>query len=116
MLTVTLATTHVLVAALQQPVQPFPASPPPVQAPAPAARGTLRLFAVGDLNLGRAVTWDYLLKGDTLYPFLAVRDTLLAADILFGNLESPIAPVGHPYEHTGSPVFSAPPSRRFLTW
>ena len=109
MFTVTFATAHVLVAALQQPVQPFPAPPSPVQAPAPAVRGTLRLFAVGDLNLGRAVTWDYLLKGDTLYPFLAVRDTLLAADILFGNLESPIAPVGHPYEHTGSPVFSAPP-------
>ncbi len=78
-------------------------------APAPAVRGTLRLYAVGDLNLGRAVTWDYLLKGDTGYPFAAVRDTLAAADIMFGNLESPIAPVGHPYEHTGSPVFSAPP-------
>lgn len=100
MLTVTLATTHLLAALLQQPVQPFPP---------PTPRGVLRIFAVGDLNLGRAVTWDYLLKGDTLYPFSAMRDTLLSADILFGNLESPIAPVGHPYERTGSPVFSAPP-------
>ncbi|MGH7675139.1 MAG: CapA family protein, partial [Gemmatimonadales bacterium] len=34
---------------------------------------------------------------------------LRAADLLFGNLESPIAPIGHPFERTGSPVFSAPP-------
>ena len=109
MLTVTLASTHVLAALLQQAVQPVPPVPSAARATAPAARGVLRIFAVGDLNLGRAVTWDYLLKGDTLYPFDAVRDTLQAADIMFGNLESPIAPVGHPYEHTGSPVFSAPP-------
>lgn len=99
MLTVTSAATQILAALLQQPVQPS----------LPPACGTLRVFAVGDLNLGRAVTWDHLLKGDTLYPFRAVLDTLQAADILFGNLESPIAPLGHPYERTGSPVFSAPP-------
>ena len=109
MLSVTLATTHMLAALLQQPAQPAPPLRSDIPATAPAPRGALRIFAVGDLNLGRAVTWDYLLKGDTLYPFLAVRDTLQAADILFGNLESPIAPVGHPYERTGSPVFSAPP-------
>jgi poly-gamma-glutamate capsule biosynthesis protein CapA/YwtB (metallophosphatase superfamily) len=103
----TLASSRLLLALAQQAAAPPPISPPPPRAP--VVRGTLRLFAVGDLNLGRAVTWDYLLKGDTLYPFDAVRDTLAAADILFGNLESPIAPVGHPYEHTGSPVFSAPP-------
>lgn len=109
MLTLTLATIRVLAAVLQQPAQPPPPPPPAVRATTPAPRGVLRIFAVGDLNLGRVVTWDYLLKGDTLYPFNAVRDTLLAADILFGNLESPIAPLGHPYERTGSPVFSAPP-------
>jgi poly-gamma-glutamate synthesis protein (capsule biosynthesis protein) len=108
-LTVTFASTHMLAAVLQHAVQPVPPAPPAARATAPTARGVLRIFAVGDLNLGRAVTWDYLLKGDTLYPFDAVRDTLQAADIMFGNLESPIAPVGHPYEHTGSPVFSAPP-------
>ncbi len=107
MQTWTLASSRLLLALAQQAAAPPPISPPPPRAP--VVRGTLRLFAVGDLNLGRAVTWDYLLKGDTLYPFDAVRDTLAAADILFGNLESPIAPVGHPYEHTGSPVFSAPP-------
>src|SRR2546427_8593188 len=73
------------------------------------ARDTLRFYAVGDLNLGRALTYRYLLQGDTLYPFSAIADTLRAADVLFGNLESPIAPLGHPFEKTGSFVFSTPP-------
>ena len=86
-----------------------------LQAPTPPpagdrpARDTLRFYAVGDLNLGRALTYRYLLQGDTLYPFSAIADTLRAADVLFGNLESPIAPLGHPFEHTGSFVFSTPP-------
>lgn len=99
-----LASSRVLLALAQQPV------PRPTPAPRPsAARDTLRLYAVGDMNLGWEVGSDYLLRGNTRYPFDAVRDTLAAADILFGNLESPIAPVGQPFEHTGSPVFSAPP-------
>ena len=84
-----------------------------LQAPSPPgdrpARDTLRFYAVGDLNLGRALTYRYLLQGDTLYPFSAIADTLRAADVLFGNLESPIAPLGHPFERTGSFVFSTPP-------
>jgi len=94
-----------LVALLQQPARLSPVALPP----SGPMREPLHLYAVGDLNLGRTVTWDYLLKGDTLYPFRALRDTLAAADILFGNLESPIAPLGHAYEQTGSYVFSAPP-------
>jgi poly-gamma-glutamate capsule biosynthesis protein CapA/YwtB (metallophosphatase superfamily) len=90
----------------QQPGALSPSIAPRVSAP---EREPLRLYAVGDLNLGRTVTWDYLLKGDTLYPFRALRDTLASADILFGNLESPIAEVGHPYEKAGSFVFSTPP-------
>jgi poly-gamma-glutamate capsule biosynthesis protein CapA/YwtB (metallophosphatase superfamily) len=86
-----LASSHLLLFAPQQPV-----------------RDTLRLYAVGDLNLGRTVTWRYLLAGDTLYPFAALRDTLRSADVLFGNLESPIAPADHTFERTGS-WFSAPP-------
>src|SRR5437899_5735866 len=54
---------------------------------------TLRLYAVGDINLGRRLAKERLLEGDTLYPFLALRDSLAAADITVGNLESPIAPV-----------------------
>lgn len=101
MLTLTLAAAAFLAAARPQPLP---------QAPSPApGRDTLHLAAVGDLNLGCMLAWRFLLKGDTLYPFQALRDTLQAADILFGNLESPIAPAGHRYEQTGSAVFSAPP-------
>src|SRR5207245_11104732 len=53
---------------------------------------TLRLYAVGDINLGRRLAKERLLEGDTLYPFLALRDSLASADLPFGNLESPIAP------------------------
>ncbi|HET7791329.1 MAG TPA: CapA family protein [Gemmatimonadales bacterium] len=80
-----------------------------VQVPVPPPRDTLRVYAVGDLNLGRWITHQRLLKGDTLYPFRVVRDTLKRADLLFGNLESAIAPAGHRYEDTGSVVFTAPP-------
>jgi poly-gamma-glutamate capsule biosynthesis protein CapA/YwtB (metallophosphatase superfamily) len=96
----------VLLSLWQQPGALSPSIASRVSAP---EREPLRLYAVGDLNLGRTVTWDYLLKGDTLYPFRALRDTLTSADILFGNLESPIAEVGHRYEKTGSFVFSTPP-------
>jgi poly-gamma-glutamate synthesis protein (capsule biosynthesis protein) len=78
-----------------------------LQAPQYPSRDTLRIYAVGDINLGRTVTWQYLLAGDTLHPFAALRDTLRAADVLFGNLESPMAPAGHPYERSGN-WFSAP--------
>src|SRR5574338_345251 len=107
-----LPSSRLLLALAQQPVPAAPASPTPPPSTATRTRperDTLRLFAVGDLNLGWDVATDYLLKGDLRYPFDSVRDTLAAADILFGNLESPIAPVGQPFVHTGSPVFSAPP-------
>lgn len=73
-----------------------------------APRDTLRLYAVGDINLGRHEAVDHLLKGDTLYPFRAVMDALRGADILFGNLESPIAPDARQVESAGM-VFTAPP-------
>src|SRR3989442_9688854 len=70
---------------------------------------TLRLYAVGDINLGRRVAKERLLEGDTLYPFLALRDSLAAADITFGNLESPIAPDSSAPLDSGG-VFTAPPA------
>jgi poly-gamma-glutamate capsule biosynthesis protein CapA/YwtB (metallophosphatase superfamily) len=76
----------------------------PCQRPAPT--DTLRLVAVGDINLGRRLARAQLLQGDTLYPFRAVR-AWLAADITFGNLESPIAPDSAPSADTGS-LFAAP--------
>jgi poly-gamma-glutamate capsule biosynthesis protein CapA/YwtB (metallophosphatase superfamily) len=70
---------------------------------------TLRLYAVGDINLGRRVAKERLLEGDTLYPFVALRDSLAAADITFGNLESPSAP-----DSSAAPdsvgIFTAPPA------
>jgi poly-gamma-glutamate synthesis protein (capsule biosynthesis protein) len=43
-----------------------------------------------------------------LFPFRALLDSLRTADLLFGNLESPIAPPKHLIEDTGSHVFTAP--------
>jgi len=70
---------------------------------------TLRLYAVGDINLGRRLAKERLLEGDTLYSFLALRDSLAAADITFGNLESPIAPDSSPEPDSGV-AFTAPPA------
>src|SRR6266700_432389 len=70
---------------------------------------TLRLYAVGDINLGRRLAKERLLEGDTLYPFLALRDSLASADITFGNLESPIAPDSNAAPDSVG-IFTAPPS------
>ena len=70
-------------------------------------KDTLRLYAVGDINLGRRDALDHLLQGDTLYPFAAVVDTLRAAHILFGNLESAIA-LETRHRDTSGFVFTAP--------
>jgi len=73
----------------------------------PAPRDTLRLLAVGDINLGRRLAKEYLEKGDTLFPFREVMDSLDSGDLLFGNLESPIAPDSHAIEPAGM-RFTAP--------
>ena len=70
---------------------------------------TLRLYAVGDINLGRRLAKQRLMEADTLYSFLALRDSLAAADITFGNLESPIAPDSSPAPDSVG-VFTAPPA------
>jgi poly-gamma-glutamate capsule biosynthesis protein CapA/YwtB (metallophosphatase superfamily) len=72
-----------------------------------AGLDTLRIYAVGDINLGRTVAWTYLARGDTMYPFRALADTLRSADLTFGNLESPIAPATRRVETAGM-VFTAP--------
>lgn len=68
---------------------------------------TLRLAAVGDINLGRRLAAEHLAQGDTLYPFALLLDQLRRPDILFGNLESPIAPTTRVPETAGM-VFTAP--------
>src|SRR5881398_350216 len=69
---------------------------------------TLRLCAVGDLNLDRRVVGAGLLQGDTLYPFRPLLESLRGADITFGNLESPIVDDATPVPDSGG-VFAAPP-------
>ena len=75
---------------------------------APPARGTLRLYAVGDINLGRRTARERLIAGDTLYSFRLLLDTLRGADITFGNLESPIAADTGQVDDSGA-AFTAPP-------
>src|SRR5437870_8107143 len=75
---------------------------------APATKGTLRLYAVGDINLGRRTARERLIEGDTLYSFRPLLDTLRGADITFGNLESPIAADTGQVDDSGA-VFTAPP-------
>jgi poly-gamma-glutamate capsule biosynthesis protein CapA/YwtB (metallophosphatase superfamily) len=82
-------------------------SSPPPRPQGSGPRDTLRIYAVGDINLGRTLARDSLTRGDTLYPFRALVDTLRAADVLFGNLESPIAADAHRLEKAGL-VFTAP--------
>ncbi len=70
----------------------------------------LLLLAVGDVNLGRAVG-QRILRGDTLFPFLAVRDTLARYDIVFANLESPLSDQDGETESPGNNlVFTGPPA------
>jgi len=70
----------------------------------------IRLLALGDVNLGRRVG-QVLLKGDTLYPFARVADTLLKYDIVFANLESNISDQKGRTEHPGNNmIFTAPPA------
>src|SRR2546425_152366 len=77
---------------------------------APATKGTLRLYAVGDINLGRRTARERLIQGDTLYSFRPLLDTLRGADITFGNLESPIAATPAPY------AFYRPPGANSVAW
>src|SRR5438094_10386662 len=76
---------------------------------APPARGTLRLYAVGDINLGRRTARERLIAGDTLYSFRLLLDTLRGADITFGNLESPTAAETSQVDDSGA-AFTAPPA------
>ncbi|HUW24662.1 MAG TPA: CapA family protein [Patescibacteria group bacterium] len=62
---------------------------PPVHFPF-FKRKAVTLIAVGDVMLGRMVNVQMLKYQDFKYPFLKTASTIAAADITFGNLESPI--------------------------
>lgn len=56
----------------------------------------ITLFFVGDIMLNRGVEWSINKygKGDWKFPFLEIAKDSEKADILFGNLESPISDKG----------------------
>src|SRR3989442_6466535 len=89
MLLAVLASCHVWLSAVQGPTD------------------TMRIYAVGDINLGRNLGRTVVARGDTLYPFRALADTLRAADLTFGTLESPIV-AGTRQVDTAEGVFTAP--------
>jgi poly-gamma-glutamate synthesis protein (capsule biosynthesis protein) len=70
----------------------------------------IEFIAVGDINLGRGVG-QRILEGDTLYPFLFVKDTFLTYDVVFGNLESPLSDQGGETQHPrNNLIFTGPPA------
>jgi poly-gamma-glutamate synthesis protein (capsule biosynthesis protein) len=83
--------------------------PPGVQAGRGEAKAEVRLLAVGDVNLGRLVGQE-ILRGDTLYPFAAVKDTFAQYDIVFANLESQLSDQKGETQHPGNNlIFTGPP-------
>lgn len=80
----------------------------PGPAVAQAPREPLRIVAVGDINLARIVARTYLIPGRGAEVFAAVRDSLRAADLAIGNLESLIFDRGSFADTALSPVFAAP--------
>jgi poly-gamma-glutamate synthesis protein (capsule biosynthesis protein) len=81
-------------------------APPP--SPAQAPREPLRIVVVGDLNLARLVARTYIVPGRGAEIFAAVRDSLRAADLAIGNLESLIFDRGTFTDTALSPAFAAP--------
>jgi poly-gamma-glutamate synthesis protein (capsule biosynthesis protein) len=82
--------------------------PGPVPVRAQAVREPLRIVVVGDINLARLVARTYVLAGRGAEVFAAVRDSLRAADIALGNLESIVLDRGTFADTALSPVFAAP--------
>ncbi len=80
----------------------------PRAAPGQAPRDTVRIVAVGDLNLARVVARTYILRGRGAEIFAAVRNELRSADLAIGNLESAIVDRDTVADTALSPVFAAP--------
>ncbi len=71
---------------------------------------TVSMLCLGDVNLGRHLG-RVMLRGDTLYPWHFLQDTLRDYDIVFANLESNLSDqhglTEDPHSNT---VFTGPPS------
>jgi poly-gamma-glutamate capsule biosynthesis protein CapA/YwtB (metallophosphatase superfamily) len=69
----------------------------------------VRFLAVGDVNLGRGAGQE-ILRGDTLYPFAATRDTLASYDLVFANLECTLSDQNGETQHPkNNLIFTGPP-------
>jgi len=77
-------------------------------AQAGAARDTLRIVHVGDVNFARGVARDYILPGRGAEVFASVREALRAADVAVGNLESVLMDRGDYADPPGIRVFAGP--------
>ncbi len=66
------------------------------------------LVAVGDISYSRGVEQVVKKQKDVNYPFLKIKDYLSKADIVFGNLETPITP-GRQIRN-GEMIFRSDPS------
>ncbi|HHE76617.1 MAG TPA: CapA family protein [Candidatus Parcubacteria bacterium] len=66
------------------------------------------LIAVGDISYSRGVEEIVRKKGDINYPFLKIQDYLKSADLVFGNLETPLTPGRHIRD--GEMIFRSNPS------
>lgn len=58
----------------------------------PQASEEVSLVAVGDISYSRGVERIVRKQNDINYPFLKILDYLKGADLVFGNLETPITP------------------------
>jgi len=56
----------------------------------PQASEEVSLVAVGDISFSRGVERIVRKENNTNYPFLKIQDYLKSADLVFGNLETPI--------------------------
>jgi len=80
----------------------------PALAQDPPPRDSLHIVFVGDMNFGRSLARNYLFRGRGAEVFAGVRDSLRAADIAVGNLESILLERGRASDTTNSPVFAGP--------
>jgi poly-gamma-glutamate capsule biosynthesis protein CapA/YwtB (metallophosphatase superfamily) len=69
----------------------------------------VQFLALGDVNLGRGAGQE-ILKGDTLYPFAATRDTIASYDLVFANLECTLSEQHGETQHPkNNLIFTGPP-------
>ncbi|HEX2916453.1 MAG TPA: CapA family protein [Chloroflexia bacterium] len=74
----------------------FPNNSSPDNQP-PAPEPGLTMLAVGDIMLGRDVAQKSATEGPD-YPFVQVQNLTRSADLVFGNLESPLVSAAHQHQ------------------